>query len=97
MKPPQLCAYGGEHRLQVKAGVAFPADQRDLLGFRRNSRWPIASGESVSRGNKAPARFVVGRLLDASDKENAHSVLFLSPVSATRQSPAADSDMFGMS
>ncbi len=48
---------------------------------------------SVSPGDKARRGFVVGRLLYAFDKEIARSVLFLSPVLATRQSPASDSDM----
>jgi hypothetical protein len=37
--------------------------------------------------------FFVSRLLDAVDKEIAFSVLFLSAVVATRQSPPNDSDM----
>jgi hypothetical protein len=51
----------------------------------------------VSRLSKAPRGFIVGRLLDRLDKEIAHSVLFLSPVLATRQSSADDSDTFGIS
>ncbi len=43
---------------------------------------------SVSGGGKAPLGFVVGRPLDKFDKEIARSVPVLSPVLATRQSPA---------
>ncbi len=39
----------------------------------------------ISRGGKAPHRFVVGRLCDALYKEIAPSHLFLSPVSAARR------------
>ena len=61
-------------------------------GIRRGQRRAAAPKNRHQQigETKRPRRSVVGRLLDAFDKETAHSVRFLSVVLATRQSSATD-------
>jgi hypothetical protein len=68
--------------------------------MHRGQRRADRTGESASATyvtRRSHRGSVVGRLLDTPDKKIARSVLFLSPVLATRQLPANDSDTSGMS
>jgi hypothetical protein len=60
--------------------------------MRWGQRQADRTGESaVSHvATERPCGAVIGRLLDAFDKEIARSVLFLGPVLTIRQSPAND-------